>query len=319
MLNSLLYSVNAVAPIFVIVILGRILKSAKFLSAEFFTNSEKLVFKVSLPAMLFLEVASADPSTAFDPKLIGYCVCGILASFVILTLLVPLIIRTNPQRGAFIQGVYRSNFAILGVPLAANMFGERGTATVAMIMPFTIFFFNVLAVIILSIFAPVEKKLGKKEMLGVIVKNVVKNPLIIAVVLAIPFMLWLPMPTIMNKCLSYLSNMTMALALMSLGANCSKESIHQKFRLSAVAAACKTVVMPLAFVLPAIFIGFRNEQLGAILILFGAPTAVSSYIMAKGMGSDDELAGQIILFSTLFCVVTLFVGIFLLKQLGLIG
>lgn len=318
MLNNLLYSVNAVVPIFVIVLLGRILKSAKFLSAQFFAESEKFVFKVALPCMLFLEVASADPDTAFDGKLILYCVCGIIGTFLTLTLLIPLFLKDNAKRGSFIQGVYRSNFAILGVPLATNMFGDSGARTIAMVMPFTIFLFNALAVIVLSVFAPQEKKLPTGALLWKIVKNVITNPLIIAVILGIPFMLGLPMPTIMTKSVTYLSNATMALSLMALGANCSKESIQGKFRLSLSAALLKTTAMPLVMVTIAVLLGFRNEQLGTVLILFGAPTAISSYIMAKGMGADHELAGQIILFSTLLCVLTLFLFIFLLRTFALI-
>ena len=318
MLNSLLYSINAVVPIFIIVLLGGILKNTGFLDDVFFAKSEKLVFKISLPAMLFLEVASADPGEAFDPKLIFFCLAGVFILFFALLALVPLFVKDNSRRGAIIQGVYRSNFAILGVPLAVNMFGDAGSRTVATIMPFTIIPFNVLAVIVLSVFAPDDKKLTLKQLFKKIVMNIVTNPLIIGVVLALPFMLWLPVPAIMHKSLTYLSNTTMALALMSLGANFSRSGLKGRLGLSVTAALLKTVAAPILAMAAAIPMGFRNEQLGAILILFGAPTAVSSYIMAKGMGSDHELAGQIILFSTTLCIVTLFIGIFLLKQFGLI-
>jgi len=317
-LNNLLYSVNAVVPIVIMILLGGILKHTKFLDDAFFAKSEKLVFKISLPAMLFLEVAGADPGEAFDMKLIMFCLIGVFILFLTLLLIVPIFVKDNGKRGAFIQGVYRSNFAILGVPLAINMFGEAGSRTVATVMPFTIIPFNILAVLVLSIFAPAEKKLSAKQLLKKIVMNIVTNPLIIAVVLALPFMLWLPVPTIMDKSLTYLSNTTMALALMSLGANFSLEGLKGRASLSVTAAILKNAILPIIVLAIAIPMGFRNEQLGTILILFGAPTAVSSYIMAKGMGSDHELAGQIILFTTMLCIVTLFIFIFLLKQMGLI-
>jgi len=318
MLNSLIYSLNAVVPIFIMIVLGGILKKTGFLDDAFFAKSEKFVFKICLPAMLFLDVATADPSSAFDPKLIAFCLIGVFCLFFLLLLLVPLFVKKNEQRGAFIQGVYRSNFAILGVPLAVNMFGEAGSRTIATVMPFTIIPFNVLAVVVLSIFAPAEKKLTAKQLFKKIVLNIVTNPLIIGVVLALPFMFGLPLPAIADKSLTYLSNATMSLALMSLGANFSREGLKGRIGLSLTASLLKTVGAPIIAVIIAILLGFRAEQLGTILILFGAPTAVSSYIMAKGMGSDHELAGQIILFSTMLCIVTLFIFIFILKQLTFI-
>ncbi len=318
MLNSLLYSVNAVVPIFIMVVLGALLKKTSFLDEAFFAKSEKLVFKVALPSMLFLEVAGADPGETFDPRLIIFCLVGIVAVFALLLVLVPIFVKDDAKRGAFIQGVYRSNFAILGVPLAINMFGDLGSKTVASVMPFVIIPFNVLAVVVLSIYAPADKKLTGRQMLKKVVMNVVTNPLIISVILALPFMLGLPLPSIMQKSLSYLSNMTMALALMSLGANSSMSGLDGRLSFSLTAACLKTIAAPIAILSVAIPMGFRGPQLGTILILFGAPTAVSSYIMAKGMGSDHELAGQIILFSTMLCILTMFVGIFILKQFALI-
>lgn len=319
MLDSLIYSINTVFPIFIIVILGSLLKKFKFLNSEFFSQSEKLVFKLALPAMLFLEVAGADPSTAFDPKLITFCVCGVVLSFLTLCLIVPLFIKSNDRRGAFIQGVYRSNFAILGVPLIENMFGDSGVAVIAMVMPFAITLFNVFAVIILSIYAPAEKKLSASALLRNIVMNIIKNPLIISVILALPFLLtgW-QIPVLANKCLTYLSNLSMPLALLSLGANFSVSELKGRVGYAVTASCLKVIAVPLILVLTAILMGFRNEQLGTIFVLFGGPTAVSSYIMAKNMESDYVLAGQIILITTLMCIATIFLGTFTLSLLNFI-
>lgn len=319
MLDSLIFSINTVFPIFIIVILGAALKRTNFLSDKFFSDSERFVFKVALPSMLFLEVSRANPSELFDAGFIGYCVLGIVLTFLIPCAIVPLFVKSNDKRGAFIQGVYRSNFAILGTTLAANMFGDDGVAQIAMVMPFAITLFNVFAVLILSIYAPEDKKLTKKQFFKNILKNVVTNPLIIAVVLALPFLLTpLELPSLFSKSLTYLSNMSMPLALMSLGANFTLESLRGRWSLALIASTLKTIVVPLCMVLPAIALGYRGVQLGTVFILFGGPAAVSSYIMAKNMDSDYELAGQILLFTTLMCVATIFAGVFTLRLCGLI-
>lgn len=319
MLESLVFSINTVFPIFIIVFIGAVIKKMKFLDDSFFSQSERLVFKVALPAMLFIEIATAEKAVVFDGNFILYCVLGVAGSFILLCVTVPFVIKSNDKRGAFIQGAYRSNFAILGVPLAENMFGNSGTTQIAMVMPFAITLFNLFAVMILSIYAPEDKKVKPSEMLKNIAVNVVKNPLIISVLAGVLFrMTGITLPFVFHKSLTYLSNMSLPLALMSLGANFTVSSFKSRFGLAMISAILKIVIIPLITVVIAILLGFRNEQLGVIFILFGGPTAVSSYIMAKNMDSDYELAGQIMLLSTLFCIITIFFGVFILGLLNYI-
>ena len=319
MLDSFIFAVNTVFPIFIIVILGGLLKKIGLLHDPFFADSEKLVFKAALPSMLFLNITSAKGSAVFDGKYILFCVTGTVLSFVLLCVTVPPLLRDNARRGAFIQGAYRSNFAILGTALAESMFGQPGVVQIAMVMPFAISLYNFFAVLILSVFAPTDKKLTKSQIAKNIGRNIATNPLIIAVVLAV---IWLaadlPIPTIMSKSLNYLSGATTVLSLLALGGNFRFSSLKGRLHLAVLSAATKTVVLPAVAVGVAIAVGYRGVELGIIYILFSGPTAVSSYIMAKNMKSDYELAGQILLLSTFMCVFTIFIGVFLLKYAGLI-
>ncbi len=319
MWSSFLYSINTVLPILITVVLGKLFSKTKLLSDSFFEASEKFVFKIALPAMLFLEVSKADPKTLFDGKYILFCVLGVFFSFLIPCLTVPLFVKDDAQRGAFIQGVYRSNFAILGISLADNMFGESGTQQIAVLMPFAVIMFNVFATLILSIYSPKEENISKGQVIKGIVRNTATNPLILSLVIAIPFMLLeIPIPAFADKSISYLSATATPLALMSLGASFRFESAKEKFKLAISASLLKTVVLPLIMVGIAVLCGYRNEQLGCVFILFGGPAAVSSFIMAKNMKSDHELAAQILLITTVLCSFTMFVGIFVMKSTGLI-
>ena len=151
---------------------------------SFVTAGTKIGFQAALPALLFQQVAQADLTTVFNPWLIVFAICAILATVLLLCLLIPLFVKGNPQRGAMIQGIYRGNFAILGVPLAINMFGEAGAAPTSLLLPFTIPLYNLLAVIILTLFEPREgprnRVDGKK-----ILKGIVTNPLIIGILLGL--------------------------------------------------------------------------------------------------------------------------------------
>lgn len=319
MIENLLYSVNTIVPIFLIVVLGWVLKNKNFLDSSFFAGADKFVFNIALPTMLFLDLVETEDITSFDFGFVGFCIAGVLSVFILLCIFVPICCRDNAKRGAAIQGIYRSNFAILGTSVVMNMFGESAAGAVATVLPVTVITFNVLAVIALSVFAPKNKKMAFAELIKTIVLNIVKNPLIIALVIGLLFLLTgFELPAILDGSLNYISDATLALALMSLGANIEPKHIKESFVPAIVSSVCKTVVVPLVIVTVAALVGFRGIELGVILILFSSPTAVSSYIMAKNMGSDYNLASQILLYTTVLSVVTMFIGIFIVKSLGLI-
>ena len=157
-MDELIFSLNIVLPLLLLALCGFMLKKTAILHDGFYQAAEKLVFKVALPCSLFLNVYDAKPEETFDSRLIIFCVAGIAATFILPCLIVPVFIKRDETRGAFIQGVYRSNFAILGLPIAERLFGESGAAVVGTVMPFAIPMFNIFAVVILSVFAPSEKK-----------------------------------------------------------------------------------------------------------------------------------------------------------------
>lgn len=328
-MDELMFSLNIVLPLLLLAMCGFVLKKLALLPDSFYQAAEKLVFKVALPCSLFLNVYNAKPEETFDARLIVFCVIGIAVTFFLPCIIVPVFLKDDAARGAFIQGVYRSNFAILGLPIAERLFAESGKAVVGSLMPFTIPMFNIFAVTILSIFAPSEKKLSAPQIARKSAIGIVTNPLIIGIVLALPFMLlgW-RLPSPITSTIDYLGKMTTPLALLCLGASMSRgksgstENADEKrgsgFGLALSAALIKVAVIPAIVVITAVLLGFRGVQLGVIFILFGAPTAVSSYIMAKNMNSDHELAGRILLLSTALCSVTVFIGIYLMKTFSLI-
>lgn len=317
--SDFLYSINVILPVLLLVLLGAFLKRIGLLSDSFCSAADKLVFKVALPVMLFLDVAGASLADAPDPSLIAFILISVTASFFLTSLCTPLLIKDRAKCGAVVQGICRSNFAILGIPLLEGMFGDAGSAAAAVVVPIVILMFNAYSVVVLSVFAPQDKQMTPAETIKKIAVSVVTNPLIIGVLLGLPFMLSdLTLPLPVSKTLGYLDGMVTPLALMSLGASTSLKSMRGKLRLSLTASAVKTVLIPTVMCTVAALLGLRGVALGIVLILFGAPTAVSSYVMAKNMGSDHEVAGQILLFTTSVCVFTIFLGIFVLKRLALI-
>ena len=320
MSDELLFSLNTVLPLILLIVIGYIIRLSGFFTENFFSGAEKFVFKVALPCSLFMSVYGANDGSAFSMPLIVFCVAAIVAVFVIPCLITPLFIKDNPSRGAFIQGTYRSNFAIFGLPLAERLFPGAGRAAASSVMPFAIPLFNIFAVVILSIFAPAEKKQSVGKTVKKCLYGIVTNPLIIGIVLALPFMIFsLKLPDPITATVSYVGDIATPLALICLGASLNLKTGKNRLLTAAVASIIKVAVVPALVLTVAIILGYRSVDLGIILILFGSPTAVSSYIMAKNMGSDSDLAAQILVMSTVICSLTLFVAIFLLAHFSLIS
>lgn len=317
-MENLTYSLESVVPLFVLILMGYLLRRRHIINDNFVQVGTKIGFKMALPVLLFQQVSGADLTSVFNPKLITFSLVSTLTTILLLCLIIPIFVKDNAKRGAMIQGIYRGNFAILGVPLAINMFGEAGAAPTSLLLPFTIPIYNALAVVILTVFSP-ENNEKKGISLKKILYGIITNPLIIGILLGLPFALfhW-QLPTLVSKSLSQIASLTTPLSLICLGGQFTFTSAKKNLSLSLWATGIKLLLIPSIVLTLAALLGFRGGELGAIFILFMAPSAVSSYIMAKNMHSDDDLAAQILIMTTLVSCLTLFLGIFLLRSLRLL-
>lgn len=317
-LTNLFFSFNAVIPVFIIIGCGFFLKKKNILNDDFSTSSNKLVFTIALPAMIFESVYQVDFKSIFDLKLILFSVSGTLVQFALITAGGFALMAAKKSIGSFVQGGFRSNFVILGIPLIQNLSATLGNDAVAkgsIMVSIIIPLYNVLAVIILTATSLEKSSVWNKRILF----DIAKNPLILAVLLAIPFSVsGYRLPGFIEKTIAYMSAIAVPLALLDIGYNFKFRVFVGNLQLATASSFIKIIVSPLLFTTAAYFLGFTGSSLGVIFILFASPTAVSSYIMAKNMNNDADLAANIVLLTTIGSLGTLFLGVFILKSLGMI-
>ena len=316
MLDHFLYSLNATLPVFALMVLGWVLKRARFLNDEFIRVANRLVFNVALPCMLFLDIAGMDSSQLLDGRFVAYGFVVTLLSILGIWALTRLFLKDRTQVGAFVQGAYRSSAAILGAALITNIYGDAGYAPLMILASVPLY--NVFAVLILVLEAGGGGKLDGARVKRAAL-NVCKNPIILGILAGMPFaLLGIPIPAMASKCASMLGSLATPLALLAIGAGFVWGDALQKAGPTVAASAIKLVVLPALFLPIAVRLGFRNEQLMAILIMLGSPSTPSGYIMAKQMGNDGVLANGIVVLTTLLAAVTITGWIFLLRTLGLL-
>lgn len=316
MLEHFFYSLNATLPVFAVMVLGWLLKRAGFLTGEFTRVADRLVFRVALPCMLFLDIAEMDPSQLLDGRFVVFGFAVTLISILAIWLLTRLLMKNRAQVGAFVQGAYRSSAAVLGVALITNAYGDAGYAPLMILASVPLY--NLFAVMILVLEADGGGRMDRARLKSVGL-NLVKNPILIGIFLGFPFALWqIPIPAVAGKTLDLLANLATPLALLAIGAAFDWGDALKKARPTVLASLIKLVILPAVFLPAAVALGFRDAQLMAILIMLSSPSTPSGYIMAKQMGNDGVLANGIVVLTTLLAAVTITGWIFLLRSLGLL-
>lgn len=313
-MDSFIFSLNATMPVFLVIVLGYILKQLGLFTEEFCRVGNKYVFLVALPVLLFRDIAQTNLYTDFKLSFVLYCAGVTTVVFLGVWFLAAHILKDKSLVGAFAQASVRSSAAILGIAFVENMYGNAGLAPLMIVSAVPLF--NIYSVIILTFSAN-----GGQHGTGAIRKaciNVLKNPIIIGIVLGLPFsLLRIDIPTIPLKMIDSVGATATPLALLVVGAGFEGTKALAKIKPTLWATAIKLVILPAVFLPLAIALGFRGAELVAALIMLGSPTTVSCYVMATNMGNDGELSTSIIVLTTLLSSVTLTGWIFLLRSMGL--
>ena len=310
-MEILLVAFEAVAPLFIYIFIGLLVKKAKLLNPEELKHVNKVVFSVFLAVTMFYNIYMSKVNFADHIEVAFFALCALLCVFIISSVLVCCCIKNNKERGAMIQGIYRSNFILLGLPIAANIFGINNVGITTMLITGAIPLYNVLAVLLL------ETMRGGSFSLSKIIINMFKNAMIIGAIIAVICVYFgIKLPSFILNPLNQIRIATTPLALIVLGASFSLGGATRKFKLMTISVLSKLVLIPGIVLSVAFFVGFRDIEFVSLLGMFATPTAVSSFAMAQQLDSDAELAGDIVVYSSALSCFTMFLWIAFFKGIG---
>ena len=314
MLESFLVAFNAVGPFLVLLGIGFAAVRLKLTDREFMNRLNKLNFRLFFPFLMFNNVYGAKPENMPSAKLMITGAASVILLVVLLVIVVPRIVKENPRRGVVIQGIFRSNFIIYGIPLTTYVFGEERSSVCGMMILIMVSIFNVAGVVVLELFRE-----GGKVRLKPLLLGIAKNPLLQGCVAGLLlYLLQIRLPAFLATPVSSLASLATTLALVVLGANLRFEELKKNSRIISAVLAIRLILLPLVMVPFGYLIGLRGVELFLILMIFGTPVATSSYPMAQNMGGDGQLAGQLVFVSTVASLATIFLFIFSMSRLGLL-
>lgn len=311
-MENLIFSINVVLPIFLLMCLGTFLRKIKIFDEEFLKKGNNFAFKVLLPTLVFNNVYRSQIAEEVNINLIIFAVCIVLGTIGIMFMIVPKFEKDNKNRSVIIQGIYRSNFVLFGVPLSSNIFGESSLGVVTTLVAIIIPIYNLMAVIILDWYSN-DKSDYKKILL-----SIAENPLIIGSLLGIIVsFLNIKLPAFMEETISDVAKTATPFALMMLGGDIKVGNIKNNLKYIVTVTVSKLLVLPAIVISIAVASGYRGVELGALFSMVSPSVAVSSYTMAQQYDCNYELAGQLVFVTTLFSPLTIFLFIFFLKTVGL--
>lgn len=304
-------SANAVLPMCLVMALGYGTRRLGWIRREEISAINKIAFRIFLPCLLYYNVYCSDLSGSFDPLLMAYAVGGVLLTFG-LSLGYTLLTEKLPERrGVMIQGMFRSNYVIMGIPVATALLGADQLGTVSILIAVVVPLFNMLSVVVLEVFR------GQKPKPLHILGQIAKNPLVIGSVLGIlTLAAGIRLPHILEQTIQNISAIASPLQLFLLGAFFQFSGLKTYRRELVTVSAAKLIVAPGLFLGLGALLGFRGVAFVSLIGIFASPTAVNSFTMAQQMGGDAELAGDIVVTTSAVSILTMFLWIFLFKSLG---
>lgn len=325
-MDNFIFSLNVTIPIFLVILLGFFLKKIGLIHEEFVRDANQYVFKCALPVLLFQDIATSDIVGQASSSFVLFCMIVTIIQFLVVWALSYLFLKDKSLVGAFAQASSRGSAAILGVAFVENICGNAGMAPLMIVA--AVPFYNILSVLILTFSAGLswEKKTkgesegSRKERRRIIRSaclNILKNPIIIGIVLGIPFAVFkIRIPEIGLRTIRYVGQTATPVALLAIGGGFSKTEAVSRLKPAIVSSLIKLVILPAVFLPLAILMNFGSSEMAAILIMLASPTTVSCYVMAKNMGNDGPLTADVILITTIFSSITLTGWIFLLRSMG---
>lgn len=304
---------GAVLPLMIYMAIGLLARKRYHFNEGHISNFNKIVFGVFLPTNMFYSVYFTDISKVMRPGFVLFAVGSLLTVYVVGWVLVTTLVKDNKKRGAMIQAFYRSNFILLGVPLVENLYGPEAAAVPLMLCAIIIPIYNVLAVFTLETFRG-----GSFNPLHILA-GVARNPMILGAVAGLVCkLLPFPLPAALLKCVKAIAGSTTPFALIVLGASFTLQGAISEIRELAFTVAGRLVIAPLIVIGGAVALGYRQVDLAALMAMSATPCAVASFAMAQQMDSDGELAGNCVIFSSALSCITMFLWVFVTKNLGLL-
>lgn len=313
-MDNLIYSLNATVPVFLVIVAGYFLKKIGWINEGFIKASNKINFTITLPALLIQDMMNTDFMQEFDIVYVLYCAIVSSICFFGTWIVAKAVIKDKSIIGEFVQAAYRSSAAVLGAAFVLNIYGDTGMVPLMIIGAVPLY--NIYAVLVLTVECP-EKGTQHEKTMKTTLKGIVTNPIILSIIAGVLLSIFkVDFPKMVDNTISNFAKMSTPLALLAIGGSFEFGKAIKKAKPAVVAAVLKLVGWAAIFLPVAVWMGYRDEKLMALIIMLASPTTPSCYIMAKSMKSEGTLTSSVVVLTTMCSAFTITAIIFILRTMG---
>lgn len=313
-MENLIYSLNATVPVFIVIVAGYLLKKIGWMNEGFIKAANKINFNITLPALLIQDMMNTDFMQEFDIVYVLYCAIVSTVCFFGTWIVAKTVMKDKTIVGEFVQGCYRSSAAILGAAFVLNIYGNTGMVPLMIIGAVPLY--NIFAVLVLTVECP-EKGVQHVKTMSSTIKGIITNPIIISIIIGVLLSIFkVDFPKMIDNTIANFAKMSTPLALLAIGGSFEFGKALKKVRPAVIATFMKLVGWAAIFLPIAVWMGYRDEKLMALIIMLASPATPSCYIMAKSMKHEGTLTSSIVVLTTLCSAFTITAIIFVLRSMG---
>lgn len=313
-MDNLIYSLNATVPVFLVIAAGYILKRIGWINVGFIKTSNKINFTITLPALLIQDMMNTDFMQEFDITYILYCAIVTSICFFATWIVTKAVMKDKSIIGEFVQASYRSSAAVLGAAFVLNIYGDTGMVPLMIIGAVPLY--NIYAVLVLTVECP-QKDVQHAKTMATTLKGIATNPIILSIIIGVLLSIFkVDFPKIIDNTISNFAKMSTPLALLAIGGSFEFGEAIKKVKPVLTATMLKLIGWAAIFLPIAVWMGYRDEKLMALIIMLASPTTPSCYIMAKSMRSEGTLTSSVIVLTTMCSAFTITAIIFVLRTMG---
>jgi len=315
-MDNFMVALGVVFPMLAMMAVGVVIRRVGWVDEMLARQIDSVNFRVFLPCLVFMNIYQSDFAKDVSLPALAFGVGGLLIVLLVLLLIVPRLVEKRERISVICQAIFRGNFILFGMSITEYLYGEGGGAMAAVMSAVTIPVLNIASVILLEYYRPGGSGgVSPRKLLG----NLIKNPLLIASLTSLGFVLLkIQLPGMVEDALRSMGRVATPMAFTMLGATLSLSGIYQNRKTIACSVLARMVLLPAVALPIACLLGFRGATLATLMVLFGSPSAVTSFTMAQQMGADGELAGQLVAATSVTALLSIFCITYVLQSMGLL-
>jgi len=278
-----------ISPVFLLIVLGNVLRRIRVPDLSFWEVNDKLCYWVLIPALLFHFISQVSLSSEMLYIYAAIVLAGFVVTFSASVFLGKLIGYPAEVWTSILQGSMRQN-AFIALAIAGSFYGSEGLKIASLFMFIYVPSINIIIITTMVVSLKNTHQKDSKKAISNIFIEIAKNPFILAMIAGLLVSL-LPEEkmSILIDTTKLLGSAALPIMLLTIGAKIKVRDLTLKITPIIISNSLKLIILPVIVYFIASYFRLSQVEIVVAVIFASVPTATMSYSLAKQFGADDQL------------------------------